>query len=248
MNSRAPINAPLHQKHSVSGQPTPQSQANSGIYTYFLVPYSLSIFLILVLYSSSYKSFLPSVPFCNSRGPWEWRLPASCGVESLYHPHCRLQSFLTPSCTCFTSVINLGLSPPRSLGTNASHKSPASSCLSCHFSAYEWAFLNFVPVLPPLLLSTALLFAFLFPPAPPPCHHFSMTDKVARVLYLPSIPPTPLKSCSGSWEANSQKLGEPSKLWLPCPVPAAQKMLSHFYRLASFCCIWCDPPHEICIW
>ena len=77
-NFRVSVNAPLDQKCSISSQPMPKRQANSGLYISFflltpnkvdyVVPVDqiFSIFLFLVLYSLLYKSFLPSTPFYSS--------------------------------------------------------------------------------------------------------------------------------------------------------------------------------------
>lgn len=64
-------------RKSVSSQPILQGQATSGLCAYVFVPLSFTDFSVLVPYSLSYESFLPSVPFCNSQDPWERRLPAS---------------------------------------------------------------------------------------------------------------------------------------------------------------------------
>ena len=66
-------------------QPIPKHQASSGLYTYFPVPYSFSVFLFLLPHSFSRKSLLPSAPFCSSLSPWGQRLPAWWSIkESLF--------------------------------------------------------------------------------------------------------------------------------------------------------------------
>lgn len=99
-NFQAFISVSLDQKCSISSQPIPKHQAKSGLYTYFPVPshskqsWSLAprqsdIFycLFLVLYSLSYKSFLPSALFCHSpKGK-----SVSWSVKNcLYHLKCLL--------------------------------------------------------------------------------------------------------------------------------------------------------------
>ena len=74
-NFHVPVNALPDQTHSMPRQPITKSHTNFGLYTYFLVPYSLS-----------YKSFLPSGPFCNSLGTCEQGLPSSWSVKVFVSP------------------------------------------------------------------------------------------------------------------------------------------------------------------
>ena len=103
-NFSAPENVPLHQKCSVFSQPIPRLHAHGGLYAYFLlIPNNVDYmapanqifftFLFLVLYSLSFKSFLPSTPFCSS-------LKGDCSLLEVlnkifwYHLNCFLY-FLT---------------------------------------------------------------------------------------------------------------------------------------------------------
>lgn len=74
-NFHVPVNVPPDQTHSMPRQPITKTHTNLGLYTNFLVPYSLS-----------YKSFLPSGPFCNSLDPWEQGLPSSLSVKVFVSP------------------------------------------------------------------------------------------------------------------------------------------------------------------
>ena len=74
-NFHVPVNVPPDQTHSMPRQPITKTHTNLGLYTNFLVPYSLS-----------YKSFLPSGPFCNSLDPWEQGLPSSLSVKVFVLP------------------------------------------------------------------------------------------------------------------------------------------------------------------
>ena len=71
-NFFVPVNAPFDRKCSLSNQTISERQANSGLSHPNQIDYVapanqiFSIFLLLVLYSLSYKSFLPSIPFCSS--------------------------------------------------------------------------------------------------------------------------------------------------------------------------------------
>ena len=78
-NFHVPVNALLDQKHSVFSQPIPKAKPVLGsiLTSFFLLTprntdyvapanQRFSIFLFLVLYFLSYKSFLPSTPFCTS--------------------------------------------------------------------------------------------------------------------------------------------------------------------------------------
>ena len=56
-------------------QPITKSHIDFGLYTYFLLPSSLS-----------YKIFLPSGPFCNSLDPWEQGLSSSWSVKVFVSP------------------------------------------------------------------------------------------------------------------------------------------------------------------
>lgn len=56
-NFRVSVHVPIDQKFPLFCQPFPKCQANFGLYTYFLVPYSFSL---PSFYSLSYKSFLSS--------------------------------------------------------------------------------------------------------------------------------------------------------------------------------------------
>ena len=72
-NFHVPVNVPPDQKCSMSSQTIPKCQVHSGPshskqgYDYVApINQVSSIFLFLVLYSSSYKNLLPSALFCNS--------------------------------------------------------------------------------------------------------------------------------------------------------------------------------------
>ena len=87
-NLRVLVNALLNQKHSTFHQLIPKHQANSPNKVDFVAAANqiFSIFLSVVLYSLSYKSFLPSAPFCCSL-----RLSTSRNVDiCLYMLNCLL--------------------------------------------------------------------------------------------------------------------------------------------------------------
>ena len=104
-NFHAPANAPLHWKCSLFSQQILKLQAHCGLYTYFLIPSypkqgwlcspsksDISIFLFLVLYSLSCKSFLPSIPFWSSlKG--DFALHEVLNKICFYHWSCFLESF-----------------------------------------------------------------------------------------------------------------------------------------------------------